>query len=632
MFNYQTVIIEGEKSMKKILLPLIFLILLPLVSACSNPVIYNSDDVPISFYGSGYLIIDGNDYTEEGWIQYPIKIKNTNTGQNLTFVIEPSTSISSIAKTKSFNLTADETQNSFIEFYISGSTKSGELYLTGSCGDGLPIPEGSVFTTINGKGTGGECLNTMTSCGTYPDCKNLYDDEFPECVEGYKQYYRCENNEPIVYRTLCWSSCCKEYLGEEAYCDGGYYDGICKTDANHAPTIDSYSPDSIVSSNEGADIEFTHTSSDLDNNTLAFSWLLNGTEKSSAQNWTYSSDTEGVYNVTLAVSDGDLSDSQEWELTINLLLSNGESCSSNEECGSNKCVHSVCRESDPYCGDDYCDDGEDCSSCSSDCGECSSSGGNSGGSSGGGSSYYSGGGSSTSGPLETTGFYDFPSTVEIDANSSKTIEGYFLSKYQSSLNNVDFKITGLNNNWFSIQPLSVNEIGYKETVDLKIIFTIPEDVIDKSYAIKLKATSGTNEFEQSLTLKIKEIEIVTTTTTILDQTTTTTLQGKPYTGAFVNVQSWMASNWYLLAVPIIVIGLAFLLPKINLSRIFTKDDANPQTYMAEPIQASTSNFEAKEPEKPEEKPVKKTKNDKAKNKVIEEIRKKAMDMDKKSKP
>jgi PGF-pre-PGF domain-containing protein len=50
----------------------------------------------------------------------------------------------------------------------------------------------------------------------------------------------------------------------------------------------------------------------------------------------------------------------------------GLACSSNKECYSGFCVHSVCRASSPYCGDGFCDQGESCSSCPQDCGNCPS--------------------------------------------------------------------------------------------------------------------------------------------------------------------------------------------------------------------------------------------------------------------
>ena len=104
--------------------------------------------------------------------------------------------------------------------------------------------------------------------------------------------------------------------------DGTAY-GASKEDtitiSNTPPTIDSFTPtDTTPEVNEGHSLEFTHTSSDLDDDPLTCSWLLDSVEQSTSQNWTYSPDYDdaGVYNVSLVVSDGELSDSQEWTLTV----------------------------------------------------------------------------------------------------------------------------------------------------------------------------------------------------------------------------------------------------------------------------------------------------------------------------
>jgi len=53
------------------------------------------------------------------------------------------------------------------------------------------------------------------------------------------------------------------------------------------------------------------------------------------------------------------------------LKQNGENCTQNSECQGNYCVHNICRSTPTYCGDNYCDSGESCSSCPQDCGTCS---------------------------------------------------------------------------------------------------------------------------------------------------------------------------------------------------------------------------------------------------------------------
>jgi len=58
--------------------------------------------------------------------------------------------------------------------------------------------------------------------------------------------------------------------------------------SNSSPTIDSFSPESAtLEINETETIEFTHTSSDVDTDTLTYLWLLDGIEQSTTQNWTY---------------------------------------------------------------------------------------------------------------------------------------------------------------------------------------------------------------------------------------------------------------------------------------------------------------------------------------------------------
>ena len=90
-------------------------------------------------------------------------------------------------------------------------------------------------------------------------------------------------------------------------------------DVNRPPTIDSYEPqDTAPLINEGESIQFTHASSDPDNDTLTYSWLLNGTLQSNLQNWTYTTDYDsaGTQNITLTVSDGQLTASQQWTVTV----------------------------------------------------------------------------------------------------------------------------------------------------------------------------------------------------------------------------------------------------------------------------------------------------------------------------
>ncbi len=85
------------------------------------------------------------------------------------------------------------------------------------------------------------------------------------------------------------------------------------------PTIDSFTPlDVTPEVDEGGSLPFTHTSSDPDEDPLTYSWLLEGVEQVTTLDWTYlpGYDSAGLYNVTLAVSDGEFMVTQEWVVAV----------------------------------------------------------------------------------------------------------------------------------------------------------------------------------------------------------------------------------------------------------------------------------------------------------------------------
>jgi len=90
------------------------------------------------------------------------------------------------------------------------------------------------------------------------------------------------------------------------------------TTVNRPPTIDSYYPPSNPTINEGESQEFNVTYSDPDLNSLTVQWYLNGTPTvtTDSYNFTADFDSAGIYNVTVVVSDGQLSDSHQWNLTV----------------------------------------------------------------------------------------------------------------------------------------------------------------------------------------------------------------------------------------------------------------------------------------------------------------------------
>jgi len=119
--------------------------------------------------------------------------------------------------------------------------------------------------------------------------------------------------------------------GEEWSCEvipnDSWQDGTAKTSdtltvlpvsGNSRPRIDVFTPTETTQEiNAGESLEFTQVSSDPDGDLLSYSWLLDDVEQATSQNWTYPPDTAaGTHNVTLAVDDGEFSDSQQWTVTV----------------------------------------------------------------------------------------------------------------------------------------------------------------------------------------------------------------------------------------------------------------------------------------------------------------------------
>ncbi len=84
--------------------------------------------------------------------------------------------------------------------------------------------------------------------------------------------------------------------------------------ANH-----SYFPNgSWINASENMSIFFNHSSTDPDNASLIYIWYFNGNIVNNQSYWNYSLNfsSNGTHNVTLVVSDGNLSDSMYWNLSV----------------------------------------------------------------------------------------------------------------------------------------------------------------------------------------------------------------------------------------------------------------------------------------------------------------------------
>ncbi len=85
------------------------------------------------------------------------------------------------------------------------------------------------------------------------------------------------------------------------------------------PTIDSFSPLNLEQTiNEGDSLQFTQTSSDLNGNSLTYSWFLDNTQSATTQNYTYVTDytSSGNHTIKIIISDGSLQSEKVWNVTV----------------------------------------------------------------------------------------------------------------------------------------------------------------------------------------------------------------------------------------------------------------------------------------------------------------------------
>ena len=89
---------------------------------------------------------------------------------------------------------------------------------------------------------------------------------------------------------------------------------------NLPPHIDAFSPvNTTPAVDEGSDLAFSVTASDPNDDMLTYSWLVDGVVDGNESTYTYSPgyDQAGTHNITAIVSDGELTDEQEWSVTVN---------------------------------------------------------------------------------------------------------------------------------------------------------------------------------------------------------------------------------------------------------------------------------------------------------------------------
>ncbi|MBW2984775.1 S8 family serine peptidase [Candidatus Woesearchaeota archaeon] len=85
---------------------------------------------------------------------------------------------------------------------------------------------------------------------------------------------------------------------------------------NNPPTIDSFSPTGDVSLTIGQSQAFSISASDPESDPLTITWLLDGASVGTGNSYTFSATTEGSYTMVVNVSDGELSATHSWAISV----------------------------------------------------------------------------------------------------------------------------------------------------------------------------------------------------------------------------------------------------------------------------------------------------------------------------
>jgi hypothetical protein len=211
--------------MKKIISGFLLVFLVrPGVLACVNPVIKNEYNVPINIYGGlGFLSINGTGYEYENY-PYPLIIENRNS-ENLIVNMTPYGTLSQFIAPVNVEIPGNDEVSVDMLTLVTSGDKAGKIIVSGFCEGGFSFPEGQINVyIISADSSGGTCDGTITSCGIWPNCYNIPED-FPDdntCVNGYKRSYSCEQNQ-VVASDLCTNYCCTTLYGEDADCQ----DNVC---------------------------------------------------------------------------------------------------------------------------------------------------------------------------------------------------------------------------------------------------------------------------------------------------------------------------------------------------------------------------------------------------------------------
>ncbi len=667
--------------MKKIFMPvtslIVSLIIVSMAAACTSPTVYNQYGVPINIYGGGMLTIWHSDYgPEDTIVDYTFDIKNNDDQPiNITFTASPD--LFNTVWGSTHTLEAGEQKGGSISVNIGGNSKRGDLYVTGLCEDGLPIPEGVVDLIVYGREDSvQECKGTPQDCGMPGECEDVT--QYDGCYDGYNRDYYCASNTK-QFTSSCTSYCCGLIGGtcKSGVCDVPSLsvdlavDIINSTGQPVSATIKLYRPGTsvvlnstdvegsgvIFSPNATVDFGLEYDSSVLkllikDLNLIEFSDTLQITLDDVSASIT-DVDILKAYMVTSSLD----SFTGYLKFAYSSLPFSNEDALAIYKCDSYNMTSESCDETWIKQSTSIVNDvastevtsfsayalGEDLTVTTTV--PTTTTPSNDGGGSSGGSSSSSGG-SYSSKSSKITGFYGFPETVEVDTGSSETVYGEFYSNLWLTLKDVTFALEGVDSSWYVIDPAHFSIVTHGQTKNLAITFNIPEDAEAAVYPIEIEASSVTTQrtytIDFDLIINPAPAPVEEPTTTTITETTTIEKQeglGIPL-GSFL---STLTNNWYfVLAIPAVavaVIAWKFLPGKIKFPSGSMGQFASIKPHSG-PTKTEKHVVLKPVPVKPKPQPEKidkvvdnteKERRVKAKRKVLEEMRKRAIDMDKKLK-
>ncbi len=204
--------------MKKTILfaSVIFIFLIPIGLACTTPLVLNQYGVPVNIFG-GLLPINASKYpSNQKLIPYNLTVNNTNKNDAITVRFIPNSGLINYVFEAEVTVQPKSKMNVSLFVYIDGPDKAGTMTVSGTCGS-ITLPDGVITVDIDGRGNNGpqSCGSTKYSCGLFPDCQDLSQQE--SCYNGYYRTYSCVTNSP-KYTERCTTFCCQQYGGVEASC------------------------------------------------------------------------------------------------------------------------------------------------------------------------------------------------------------------------------------------------------------------------------------------------------------------------------------------------------------------------------------------------------------------------------